>query len=451
MFWDLRRQLESADASSDGPPLCALAKLLPAELLQEALQACDKTDKRLRKLPLPVVMWLVVGMSLYRDLSIGNVLRRLVDGLGLRVRWGRAEAPHSTSLAQARDRLGWKAVRELFQRFTATLRSRFSTADLWHGYLVCVIDGTGFRTPDTELNEAEFGRPGSGRGRAAFPQFRGVLLTGAWSHLVFTGLFGHYRMGELTLATHLLRKIPANALVLADRLYFSFAWLAELAAGDRFFVVRAKTGKTAMKVSKNRKTGPNEWLGELRIPGYLRKKRPDLPGLVEVRLIKLRRKGFRDIELITNLPASDSYTATEIAALYLDRWEVELGIRELKCSLNGTTAPAFRSHRPDRVKQELYGLLVAYNGVRALMAEAAEQRGVAPNRLSFTDCLAQIRTFLQVMAHVDPDLVPTLRSNMIDALAACELPRKRARTCPREVRIKMSKYKKKWKPARRAG
>ena len=82
------------------------------------------------------------------------------------------------------------------------------------------------------------------------------------------------------------------------------------------------------------------------------------------------------------------------------------------------------------------------------MAEAAEQKDIQPRRLSFTDCLAQIRVFMPIMAHVDASLVAGLYEAMLDALAACELPRRRkGRTCRREVRVKMSKYKKKWKKA----
>ena len=390
MLWNADRQFGAAN----GPEafLGALAKVLPAGLIQEALDANEKSDQRVRKLPLRVVVWLVVGMSLYRGLNIQNVLRRLVDGLGLVVSWGRAEVPHTTSIAHARDRLGWEVVRELFRRFAAVLRERFSAADRWKDLLVYVIDGTCFRTADTKANEAQFGRPG-GRTAGAFPQFRGVLLMGARSHLVFGGLFGHWRMGELTLATHLLDQVPAGSLLLVDRLYYSFAWLADLAGGGRFFV-RTKTGKTALKVRKRKAAGQGGWAGVLPAPASLGKKALGLPAQIEVRVIKLRRKGFRDIELVTNLPADDRYTAAEIATLYLDRWEIELGIREIKCVLGANSKPTFRSHKPDRVKQETYGLLLAYNCVRALMAEAAEQKEIQPRRLSFTDCLAQIRVFI---------------------------------------------------------
>ena len=87
---------------------------------------------------------------------------------------------------------------------------------------------------------------------------------------------------------------------------------------------------------------------------------------------------------------------------------------------------------------------IAYNCVRALMAEAAEQKEIQPRRLSSTDCLAQMRVFMPILAHVDADMVPKLYEAMLDALAACELPaRRKGRSCRREVRVKMTKFKKK--------
>lgn len=72
MFGNLDQQLEATTGSLD-----ALAKVLPTGLIQEALDAGERSDRRIRKLPLRVVMWLVVGMSLYRDLNIQNVPRLL--------------------------------------------------------------------------------------------------------------------------------------------------------------------------------------------------------------------------------------------------------------------------------------------------------------------------------------------------------------------------------------
>ena len=108
-----------------------------------------------------------------------------------------------------------------------------------------------------------------------------------------------------------------------------------------------------------------------------------------------------------------------------------------------------RQQLPDarhRLK-ETYGLLIAYNCVRALIAEAAEVVGVRPRQLGFTDCLQLTRTMLVLMAQADPLRLPELYAALIDQRATtCVLPKRReVRRCPREVKQKMSNYARKRK------
>lgn len=420
----------------------ALAAVLPASVILEVLEEYGKTGKRRRKLPPGLVVWLLVGMSLYRSLSIRSALQRVVQGLSSEVDWGWAEVPHATSITQARDRVGYQVLRGLFHRLVELLLGRYADVDRWKGLLVYAIDGTCFRSADTPENEAEFGRPGSSRGRSAFPQFRAVALQGVRSHVVTGVKFGPWRMGELTLAHHLLSQVKASSLLLVDRLYYSFAWLAGVGERDAYFVVRAKVGKRGARKWKTKSNlGPNEWRAVLDIPPYLKKKRPDLSNEIEIRVIKLEKKGFQPIWLVTNLLSSEDHSAKEIVELWMDRWEIELGFREMKCSLSEKKT-TFRSHRPDRVRQEAYGLLIAYNCVRALMAEAAEAGGVQPRQLSFLDCLRHLQSMLVVMGYVDVDRLPDLYEVLLAQMATCVLqPRREGRTLPREVKIKMSTYK----------
>ena len=108
-----------------------------------------------------------------------------------------------------------------------------------------------------------------------------------------------------------------------------------------------------------------------------------------------------------------------------------------------------RQQLPDarhRLK-ETYGLLIAYNCVRALIAEAAEVAGVRPRQLGFTDCLQLTRTMLVLMAQADPLRLPEFYAALIDQKATtCVLPKRReGRRCPREVKQKMSNYARKRK------
>ena len=93
-----------------------LPELLSVEVVGGVLAERGVVSRRRGgKLPPQLVARLVVFMALCRQRSIPAALGRLVAAVGKPVSWGDGKAPHSTSIAQARDRLGWETVRALFR------------------------------------------------------------------------------------------------------------------------------------------------------------------------------------------------------------------------------------------------------------------------------------------------------------------------------------------------
>jgi hypothetical protein len=97
-----------------------------------------------------------------------------------------------------------------------------------------------------------------------------------------------------------------------------------------------------------------------------------------VRVIEYRLEGVEGSEplyrLATTILDHERTPATELAALYHDRWEIETAFDELKTHLRGAQI-VLRSKTPDLVRQEFYGLLMAHFAVRGLMHEAALDSG----------------------------------------------------------------------------
>ncbi|MGC8526477.1 transposase, partial [Acidiphilium sp.] len=82
--------------------------------------------------------------------------------------------------------------------------------------------------------------------------------------------------------------------------------------------------------------------------------------------------------------------ATELAALYHERWEIETALDELKTHLRGARI-VLRSKTPDLVRQEFYGLMMAHFAIRDLMHQAALKADEDPDRLSFIHAVRVIR------------------------------------------------------------
>jgi hypothetical protein len=417
--------------------LQALAEVLPLSLVRSSLLEAGKADRRVRKLPLDLVAWLLVGMGLFRGLSIEAVLQRVVTALGGVATWGMAECPHATSIARARDRLG-NAIATIFRNLADLLVRESAALDMWRGFRVLVMDGTTFKTPDTRANRSAFGKPGVSRGGSSgFPQMRALLLVGVWTHVVVDAVWSPYREGELRLAERLLDRLKPGTLLLLDRAFHCFVWPARFFEHQVPWVMRAKSGQCVATPKKVRRLGPGDWLCTLQGNATTRRTWAHLPQRVPLRMITRRRKGFRPTTILTSLVCETTYPADDVFALYQDRWEAELAYRELKVYLVDEAVP-FRSHTPARVEQELYGLLIAYNCTRALMCRAATVAGVRPVALSFTECLEHLR--LAVMLRTDQD-------GLIDAMSRSLLTTRRiGRSCPRAVKVKFSKW-----PRKRSG
>src|SRR5205814_9703223 len=119
---------------------------------------------------------------------------------------------------------------------------------------------------DTRENVAHFGRPGSRHGEGAgYPQLRLVALSVLRQHLVAAAALGPYRTSELTLAATLWAAVPGRALVILDCGFCSYALFHALAdsARQRHWLVRAKTGRTALKVQVAQRLGPGDHLVDL--------------------------------------------------------------------------------------------------------------------------------------------------------------------------------------------
>jgi hypothetical protein len=69
-----------------------------------------------------------------------------------------------------------------------------------------------------------------------------------------------------------------------------------------------------------------------------------------------------------------------LKALYRQRWNVELDLRNIKTTLG---MEQLRCKTPEMARKELWGYLLAYNLIRLLMAQAALLADQIPRQLSF--------------------------------------------------------------------
>ncbi|PYD07221.1 IS4 family transposase, partial [Pseudomonas savastanoi pv. glycinea] len=126
---------------------------------------------------------------------------------------------------------------------------------------------------------------------------------------------------------------------------------------------------------------------------------PGLPLSWEVREVSYESHG-KVRSLLTSLPV-ESYDTAAVAKLYLERWEIELGFRDIKSSMQ-QNAVTLRSKKVELIYQEVWGLLLAYNIIRREASQAAVAFGRAPSDIRFKPACQYIAVQLIVMAAANP-------------------------------------------------
>ncbi|WP_441287757.1 hypothetical protein ACSRUE_37440 [Sorangium sp. KYC3313] len=105
---------------------------------------------------------------------------------------------------------------------------------------------------------------------------------------------------------------------------------------------------------------------------------------------------------------------------------------------------SIRSKTPAMVRQEIWGLLLAYNLVRLEIERVAAKARVPPTRISFLVALRLIRDEWLWSVDSRPGAIPGhLRALGRDLRRFIPPPRRTERSYPRAVKVKMSNYSRK--------
>jgi hypothetical protein len=382
-------------------------------------------------------------MALLRDRPIDEVVSKLelvMPGEGSNSKVARS------SIVEARQRLGPEPLRWLFERCSRKWAVEHAAKQAWRGLSVFAIDGTNLRVADSNENRAEFGLATGARGQSAYPLVRLATLMAVRSHLLLTAHFGSYDTSEHTLADKCLEALVDESITIVDKNFLAAKYLVGIprSGKNRHWLVRAKKS-SSYEVLEH--LGPGDAIVEMSVSHEARKSDPTLPSTFRARAINYQHPDSKGPQyLLTSLLDADAYPADELVQLYHERWEIELGYDEIKTHLL-EREETIRSRRPEGVRQELWGILLAYNLVRLEMVHIAAEAQVEPWRVSFIMATRYIRDEWMWCAVASPGSIPGKLRKMRSRASEFVLPeRRRHRRFPRAVKLKMSNYPRKRRP-----
>lgn len=406
-----------------------LADLIPLKLIEEAYSLTDTVTLRTRKLTLESMAWLLVGMAIYNDKSMADVVNMLdiVDRAGKPF-----VAP--SALTQRRKDLGEAAMKALFES-TQAHWNKEAHHPQWNGLTLLGVDGVVWRLPESPENNESFSRQKD----TQYPQVRMVCQMELSSHLITASAFDDYAVNEMTLAEQLIESTPDNSLTLFDRGFYSLGLLHKwyTTGIERHWLIPLKKN---VQYEVIRTLGRNDKLVCLKSNPRARKLWPDLPEEIVVRLVSRKVNG-KQMHVLTSMIDPMRYPTEDIADLYTHRWEIELGYREQKQYMLGNRL-TLRSRLPELARQELWGILLTYNMIRYQMVKMCHglKGDYLPYQLSFNGALAHIMRLLVGLPYSTPGAIPRQLKSFYQMSESLILAPRRQRTFPRTVKKRPSRY-----------
>jgi hypothetical protein len=428
-------------------------KLLSQVYSPEAIERCVGQSqpwaskvRRVRQSTMLALVLFVIGMALWSRLSQRLVWDKLVGKLST-LHPGEPQSQLSASaLSGRRKALGSQGLQALLHECCQVLAQPQTMPSAFFGrYRLMAIDGTLFNTAETPANEAAFGRSSNQYGKGAYPQVRCVLLAECGTHAVVELEISRYDVSEVHGAHRLLDELGPDTLLLVDAGIISGGFL-EHARQRKIHVLGALQAGVWEHLPGQRRLADGSVLVWVPPSPKGQALYPVQRGLW-VRILSYQVTDERLGEpgqvyrLVTTLLNPRVAPALLLIGLYHERWEVELVIDEIKTH-ERVQRKVLRSKTPQGVRQELYGIFLAHYAVRALMAQAAVEAELDPDRLSFTQGLFVLTETLDLALILQPEgatepLLRRMRQQMVRQL----LPVRRLRINRREVKQVYNKYK----------
>jgi hypothetical protein len=374
-----------------------LARTFPVELVDRVIDQYWRRELRTRALPTRLVFYFVLVLCLFPQESYRSALKILLGAFGRPAQERRV--PTIGAIVKARRRLGPEPVETIVRAVIQPVADRETRGAWYRDWRLTAFDGTTFTVPDTEENDREFGRPGSGRGegKTAYPQVQAACLIELGTHAVFDARLDEYAAAESMLIEEMFPALRPGMLVLADRHVYSFhRWRRAVSTGADL-LWRVPSHLTLRPVEH---LPDGSYIAEV-IP-------PPKSGMASfrVRVVEYQLPDVEDgkdelYRLVTTILDPERAPAKEVAALYHERWDVEGFFKQIK-SVQLGAARIFRSKSPDGVRQEFWAHLAVHYATTRIIVDAAHHADLDPDRISHKNTVRIIRSRIWIPASFPP-------------------------------------------------
>lgn len=408
--------------------------LLPSDLIRRMSAAGDPREVVFSPLvTLKAFVFQVLSASGSCKEAVAHILsERLFSGLD-------ANSMNTGPYCKARYRLLLAHLIEAVMSTAEKLHRHAPDAWTWKGFNIVLADGATILMPDTDKNQAAYPQQSTQKPGVGFPIARIVGLLSLATGACLNYAVGPYQgkgSGESSLFSTLLDTLGAKDLLLADRYYCTYAIIALMLKKRVPVLFRLHANKKA-DFRKGRRLGPKDHLVTYekppRKPVWMSEQAyADLPDTITVREFSVK-----GIVYVTTLLSTKTYPKKELAALYQQRWKIELDLRTIKTNMG---MEMLRCKTPEMVRKEIAVHLLAYNLIRANLARAAMTCDKQPRHLSFMAAVQLIRNTASLCMQRTSKAMTALIIPLLNALAYTAVGERQRKNQPRVIKRRPKAY-----------
>ena len=418
-------------------------KFIPSSLLKPE-QAGAMSRRRL--FSKENTFWAFLSQVLDADGGCKEVIRKLQSYAS--IKGIKIPSSSTASYCTARTKLDEKMLSRILEHTVDRLEEMPETGSL-NNRRVIVVDGTGVTMPDTPENQEVWPQPSAQKPGCGFPSARICACFQLESGALLSYAIGNKKSNELPLFRKQWKRFKPGDIFLGDKGFCSYFDLANLEKQGIDSVITLARRAPVRAARSLKILGSNDLLIAWPRPkynaklSYSRGAWEALPEELTLRQIRVTVKhpGFRTqgFHIVTTLLDAMQYPAEELAELYFKRWDVELFFRDIKTTMG---MDVLRCRTPEMIRKEVLMHFIAYNCVRRLMYEAAEEAGIDVRIVSFKGSLQALRNWEPHLNQAKVSKAERFRliSDLYDAMTNTPIKQRPGRSEPRCVKRRPKNY-----------
>ena len=320
------------------------------ELLEQSIQTQKDEDSisSVKKVGRPKKYTLQLPKSLEKDISL-----------------------NTAAYSKARDRVPIELIDELLKK--SRIEQAENNYTHWNGYRVFLGDGTYVQMQDTKSIREKYEVKHNGVASEGYPQGLLEVIIERGTGQLYNFKLSNRHTSELSLFYDMLDDMPQKSLLLLDDLYNCYEIISKCKRIGVDIVVPAKRERNYTLVEK---LGDGDEIISISTPKNRSKwiNINEKPGKIMLRRIVCKSPEGEDYVLFTTI-LDRSITKEDIQLLYLTRWDIEVGIREVKTIMD---INVLRSKTPEMVLKELTISLATYNLIRRVIYASIKDLPFSP-------------------------------------------------------------------------